>query len=468
MIDPYFGIDSYLSTDRMGIELTRVFTEMLAKILKVNAMRNQLNKLVLKLPESNFFSKILYESIEKKQINNEYDLNLIKNTLNLCSSILEVNPGNKNLLEPMLNKLELLVKLRIAFNKDIIEQFEMLSIKKEQPIQNTFKIKNNSEEPPNKITELSIVPSLNDIISDEEPFLRENITNGAYRSVEHYLDIQFRLLREDFIQPLRIGVKKLRVIIDYEKKLKKNFELNKQLTDKLIKEVNSVNIYFEIQMKSTVPTSSGIVYVMRLNNDNNKRKINWERSKRLMFGSLVCLSSDFFQENCLIGTICERDLKKLENEGAVYIKFDNNTQLKHNLPKLNETYIMIEASAYFESYKHVLESFVSFQRFGEEEFPFKSNLVYCDNQAMPMPDYLQDKNLDFRCLIDKKKKIIPDLNTGLNKYEYDYSSDYAKCINASNMLKWPSMEQFGFDQSQYSALKLALTNKLALIQGKKN
>lgn len=32
------------------------------------------------------------------------------------------------------------------------------------------------------------------------------INKGAYQSVEHYLDVQFRLLREDYFGPLREGI----------------------------------------------------------------------------------------------------------------------------------------------------------------------------------------------------------------------------------------------------------------------
>jgi hypothetical protein len=42
--------------------------------------------------------------------------------------------------------------------------------------------------------------------------LRKNITTGSYKNVEHYLDVNFRLLREDFLQPLRNGIKKFKGI----------------------------------------------------------------------------------------------------------------------------------------------------------------------------------------------------------------------------------------------------------------
>lgn len=62
--------------------------------------------------------------------------------------------------------------------------------------------------PPENFRELSIVPTRAELL-DRCPFLRPNIVNGAYSDVEHYLDVQFRLLREDCFGPLRDGISKL-------------------------------------------------------------------------------------------------------------------------------------------------------------------------------------------------------------------------------------------------------------------
>lgn len=56
---------------------------------------------------------------------------------------------------------------------------------------------------------MNVYPGPGDILSNEKVFLRPNIIRGAYVSVEHYLDVQFRLLREDFISPLREGITKV-------------------------------------------------------------------------------------------------------------------------------------------------------------------------------------------------------------------------------------------------------------------
>lgn len=62
-------------------------------------------------------------------------------------------------------------------------------------------------QPPENFRILSIVPTRDDLM-DSTPFVRPNIVQGAYNDVEHYLDVQFRLLREDCFGPIRDGISK--------------------------------------------------------------------------------------------------------------------------------------------------------------------------------------------------------------------------------------------------------------------
>lgn len=261
-------------------------------------------------------------------------------------------------------------------------------------------------EPPNHFTQLNIIPKLEDILTNEtEHFLRKNLTNGAYKNVDHYLDVQFRLLREDFFKPLRDGVQKLRQIVEearFDNRLtlkntnKQNEQLNKDVV-KRIRKIESLSVYFDCSIEQSIPVELGIVYQVKLSDEKTK-PVNWDVSKKLLFGSLVCLSNDFFESNCLIGSICERDTEKLK-KGIVYIKFniDAENDLNQNVT-MGQRFIMLETSAFFESYKYVLQALVSFQRDGEENFPFKENLVYCQNQDMMMPKYLTNVPFDFRFL----------------------------------------------------------------------
>ena len=68
---------------------------------------------------------------------------------------------------------------------------------------------NDDVDPPDNFRWLSVVPTQEDILHEGRPFLRKNKIDGSYNDVEHYLDVQFRLLQEDFVRPLRQGIAQL-------------------------------------------------------------------------------------------------------------------------------------------------------------------------------------------------------------------------------------------------------------------
>ncbi|KAG5881472.1 hypothetical protein JTB14_026529 [Gonioctena quinquepunctata] len=67
-------------------------------------------------------------------------------------------------------------------------------------------VDNEDMEPPDDFREISVYPSPLEVTNPKSPFLRPNVTEGPYRDVDHYLDVQFRLLREDFVAPLRKAI----------------------------------------------------------------------------------------------------------------------------------------------------------------------------------------------------------------------------------------------------------------------
>ncbi|CAH3193640.1 unnamed protein product, partial [Porites evermanni] len=81
------------------------------------------------------------------------------------------------------------------------------------------------EKPPNDFRDMPICPETKEITSQERSFLRKNISKGRYDNAEHYLDVQFRLLREDFLEPLREGIREIVLNIPrhQRKQLMKNY-----------------------------------------------------------------------------------------------------------------------------------------------------------------------------------------------------------------------------------------------------
>jgi len=51
-----------------------------------------------------------------------------------------------------------------------------------------------------------VLPDVNEISRRARPKLQANLIEGSYRDWDHYLHVQFSLLREDFISPLRQGI----------------------------------------------------------------------------------------------------------------------------------------------------------------------------------------------------------------------------------------------------------------------
>ena len=64
-----------------------------------------------------------------------------------------------------------------------------------------------------------VYPTTEELAEDYDPAIQSNSIKGKYKDVEQYLDIQYRLLREDFIRPLR------KSITDYKKAIQSSRRL---------------------------------------------------------------------------------------------------------------------------------------------------------------------------------------------------------------------------------------------------
>ena len=72
----------------------------------------------------------------------------------------------------------------------------------------------------------------------------------------------------------------------------------------------------------------------------------------------------------------------------------------------------------------------------------------------------------YRPVVDKGKKgTHAEPEDYADQYRFTSESNYAKSCPASDTKRWPNAQQMGLNESQYDAFKLALTSKLALIQG---
>ncbi|CAL8380634.1 unnamed protein product [Boreogadus saida] len=290
---------------------------------------------------------------------------------------------------------------------------------------------NQGEEDLENFRTIPIYPTREEFRENKTPYLRPNATTRQHANTETYLDTHFRLLREDFVRPLREGIQRL-ILSD----------LDMGNTQQLKKErFNDISVYFDAKLESPLCTRSGLAYVIKFDVKPLKF-VRWESSKRLLYGSLLCMSCDNF-ESILFATISERELKDLK-KGIIQVIFSDESKQKLATMQTNLPFLMVETSAYFEAYRHVLEGLQEVQG---DELPFQRYIVECSPDVQP-PRYLRENDVyNLEQVVDPKKnqKIKP-----------------FHCLRPAD---WPAKETLDLDESQMEAFQLALTQELAIIQG---
>ncbi|XP_053609181.1 NFX1-type zinc finger-containing protein 1-like [Plodia interpunctella] len=277
-------------------------------------------------------------------------------------------------------------------------------------------------EPPEQFRELPIIPDHHYLM--RRPYLRPNIVEGQYQDVEHYLDVQFRLLQEDCYGPLRKG------ILQY-------------LEDPGRGKFDNIRVYKNIKFRGPYVSESKVGIIVAVDNRSNKRffKINWATSKRLLYGSLLVLSKDNFKR-FIVATVLDRE-EKLLQRGLLPICIVNN-DYDGDL-SIAESYTLIESEVYFEPYYHVLKVLQS-QRF-PQHLAMQDYIVKAQPLTNP-PQYLTDNTQYTITVKDYMKNVTNILKFNVLKEE-----------------TWPSADELCLNESQYRAYKLALTHEFTVIQG---
>ena len=267
----------------------------------------------------------------------------------------------------------------------------------------------------------SILPDSDELRLHDVPKLTPNIIEGRYKSWDHYYNTQFHLLREDFVAPLRQG------ICDYVNGLRG-------------RDLQDVRVYSGVRILQPEFDFQGVSYRIQFSIERLKQ-VNWNRTKRLIYGALVCLSNDGFTSNIVFASIANREPKELAR-GVVHIKPEGDSAF---LPwNLYQGYTMVESSAYYEAYRHILSSL---QNAEVDTMPFKQYLVDVDCEEVGQPTYLNHQG----------KPSVYDLSSALN----------CKCttVELTRDDSWPKASSTQLDSSQLNAMKMALTQDVALIQG---
>ncbi|KAK3789138.1 hypothetical protein RRG08_012128 [Elysia crispata] len=275
--------------------------------------------------------------------------------------------------------------------------------------------------PPDDYKRESVLPTQMDIKAEQDIFVRPSILSGGYTNKDHYLDVQFRLLKQDFVIPLRQGIREFK-----RSGMAKHFNSS------------DLRMYHDVHILGIVATGDGIDHVLKF--DISKLKsVRWDGSKRLIFGSLVCLSKDGF-ETMAVATISNRDARALRY-GHVNVNFKSGLDIIFNSTP-NDEYVMAETVTFYEAYCHVLEGLQEMS----ENLPFEEHIVYC-LKDVNHPQYLL-----------RGRSIHYDLTTLMKDRCFFRIPDLIKT-------KWPSSDEMCLNKSQREAAHLALTKRLAVIQG---
>ena len=284
--------------------------------------------------------------------------------------------------------------------------------------------------------------------------MRKNKEIGSYNDLDHYLDVQFRLLREDFVAPLRESIQE--------------FKNNMQDVQDGTRKVQDIRIYNGVKIAGTTTTYDGIGHV--LTSDLSKtQKVKWEYSKRLIYGSLLCLSYDNFH-TIYFATVTKRDATDLML-GIVEVQFTCELETVRSIA--DQVFLMAESATYFEAYKHNLTALQLVN-----DLCFSQYIVECEDE-IKSPAYLrigEEKFYDLTMLdseyVDENTSLEEDLieNKDVKIHEKIKAVKRKRdrtleSVDILNERSWPGNAKLGLDDSQHRALKNALTHEFSMTQG---
>ncbi|CAG9101992.1 unnamed protein product [Plutella xylostella] len=186
----------------------------------------------------------------------------------------------------------------------------------------------------NNFRNLSIFPSKEDLLEEKLQDIRPNIINGAYSSVEHYLDVQFRLLREDCFGPLREGI-------------------SKYMANTSKRRHENIRVHPKVRIIRSYVSNNRVGYLVDLAWSQRLAQTSVDcrqlaHNKQLMFGSLLLFTSDNF-ESVLCATVLDSN-SNLLSEGYLAVSFHSPVSKRI----FSEPYLMIESEVFFEPYHRVL------------------------------------------------------------------------------------------------------------------
>lgn len=170
------------------------------------------------------------------------------------------------------------------------------------------------------------------------------------------------------------------------------------------------------------------------------KQIRWQQSKRLIPGSLVCLSKDDFK-TFRVATVAARPMSGVEKnppEVDLFVEGDG-LEIDAKVP-----WLMVESrKGYFEATKWVLKAM---QRMTEQNMPLKDHIVSLDGNV-GAPQYLAESP------VYNLTSIFPE------------AKDLESVERVNILDDWPADVKSSLDGAQTDALRAILTQRVAVVQG---
>ncbi|NXR63910.1 ZNFX1 protein, partial [Rhadina sibilatrix] len=467
------GLMELLSQTTMNRNFVQLICQVLRKACSFQMDRQRIQHILGVVKESNFLKICLPQYVSDMvtevvpAVRHEYPEH-ISNIILLLQQLISTFPASSvQKISILLTVLTATINSLRAFGVDITEETEknlnkvqmLMQHLQEKRREGTLRADNctfmqSQDRQEESYRTMSIYPTYDEIHGNEKPFLRPNFVFRKYESTGIYLDTHFRLLREDFVRPLREGIMEVLQNLQERNLRKKKFD--------------DIRIYFDARIIAPRCTSTGIAYKVQFDT-KPLRFVQWQNSKRLLYGSLVCMSQDHF-ETFLFATVSNRNAAELVN-GIVELCFDAESQPLLAEVQPSDSFLMVETTAYFEAYRHVLEGL---QKMREEDIPFQKYIVECDAQVNK-PAYLTEDTVYNLAPLMKTSYLTKDTAYNFSPlmkiWRKHFNEDGEKCpdslksVNILDPNQWLSMEALKLDESQIQALNLALTKELAIIQG---
>lgn len=268
-----YGLQALLDEREMRKDLVQLLCQVLCKAFLSKTDRQTLQHLAGLIKHSGFLRTILPHYV--MGMGSEFDLTRreqypqhLDNIMTLLASVLRIFPASSiqavsmivALFRPVINSLR-------AVGVDVLEQTEesleriqvLVEHLQERAREGTLKSDNYSFITPQEDAQpgeadfrtLPIYPTPEEFHQEQRPFLRPNLIFKRYASGLLYLDTHFRLMREDFVRPLREGIQQL---LQSQQDLgNKDVPLRKRRFD-------DITVYFDTRLVVPMCTRSGLAY----------------------------------------------------------------------------------------------------------------------------------------------------------------------------------------------------------------